>query len=195
MSQDNQAGLIGGGGGAGGQSWVRDRPIHVAVPEARTQKSPAWVEPHEEEAARKVVNEAFKISSKGRDFEFNPCGYMIAVKIYMRPEEIKTIKRDDGTTETLWLAPEISAEDKYRSCVGLVLAMGEQCYQGRRADGTPMYPNGPWVRIGDWATFARNQCIRLDYRGVAMALLTDDSVLGVITDPADITPEHKSYVI
>lgn len=188
------------------KAWIQDKPIHTvgvqapipvpnAVPDARIQKSSAWVEPHEEDAARKLVNESFKIASKGKDFEFNPCGYMIAVKIYMRPEEIKQVDMPDGSKKTLWLPDSITAEDKYRSCVGLVLAVGEQAYQGRRADGTPMYPNGPWVRCGDWAVFARANCMRMDYRGVALAILTDDSILGVVTDPADITPQHQTYLV
>ena len=170
----------------GGGAWIKDKPIHAVV-----NSKTSFIEPHEEEEAKRIVNEAFKIASKGRDFNFRPCGYMIAVRIYMRPEEITTITRDDGTTATLWRPDSVSAEDKYRSCTGVVMAVGPQAYQGRRADGSPLYPGGSWVNVGDIVCFARNACMRMDYRGVALAILTDDSVIATLEDPEDITPEHQ----
>lgn len=152
----------------------------------------SFIEPHEHLEAQKVVAEAFKHASGGRDFEFRPAGYMVCVKIYIRPEEIKTIDTPEGK-KTLYL-PEVSrAEDKFTSSMGLVMALGPQAYKGQRADGTQLYPV-PYAAVGDLVLFPRGECYYVTYRGVALALIPDDRVLATITDFTDVatgSPEYK----
>jgi len=110
-----------------------------------------------------------------------PAGYLVAVKIYIRPEELKTIKREDGTEVTLYLPDTVRAEDKYSSVSALVCAVGPEAYQGEKFERS-----GPWCKVGDWILIPRYESTMVSYRGVAMALLPDDRVMAVITGPDDV---------
>ena len=105
----------------------------------------------------------------------------MALKIYVRAEELKTIKRDDGTEATIYLPDIVRAEDKFQSCAALVCAMGPEAYQGDKYKDS-----GPWCKVGDWVMIPRYEATALSYRGVAMALLPDDRILAVIADPTDV---------
>jgi co-chaperonin GroES (HSP10) len=105
----------------------------------------------------------------------------VAVKIYIRPEELKTIKKEDGTEVTLYLPDTVRAEDKFSSVSALVCAVGPEAYQGEKFERS-----GPWCKVGDWILIPRYESTMVSYRGVAMALLRDDSVMAVITGPEDV---------
>lgn len=138
------------------------------------------IEPHEEQLAKDLVDMQFR-QMTGKPFDMRPAGYLVALKIYIRPEELKTIKRDDGTEATIYLPDVVRAEDKFQSCAALVCAMGPEAYQGEK-----FKDSGPWCKIGDWVMIPRYEATALSYRGVAMALLPDDRILAVIADPTDV---------
>ena len=138
------------------------------------------IEPHEEELAKNLINDHF-VEMTGKPFDMRPAGYLIAVKIYVRPEELKTIKQDDGTEVTLYLPDTVRAEDKYSSVSALVCGIGPEAYQGEKFERS-----GPWCKVGDWILIPRYESTMVSYRGVAMALLPDDRVMAVITGPEDV---------
>lgn len=138
------------------------------------------IEPHEEQEAKELINQHF-IDMTGRPFDMRPAGYLVAVKIYVRPEELKTIKQDDGTEVTLYLPDTVRAEDKYSSVSALVCAVGPEAYQGDKFERS-----GPWCKVGDWILIPRYESTMVSYRGVAMALLPDDRVMAVIAGPEDV---------
>lgn len=138
------------------------------------------IEPHEEELARQFIDEQF-IEMTGQSFDMRPAGYLVAVKIYIRPEELKTIKKEDGTEVTLYLPDTVRAEDKYSSVSALVCAVGPEAYQGEKFERS-----GPWCKVGDWILIPRYESTMVSYRGVAVALLPDDRVMAVITGPEDV---------
>lgn len=138
------------------------------------------IEPHEEAEAKELINQHF-IEMTGRPFDMRPAGYLVAVKIYVRPEELKTITQDDGTEVTLYLPDTVRAEDKYSSVSALVCAVGPEAYQGEKFERS-----GPWCKVGDWILIPRYESTMVSYRGVAMALLPDDRVMAVITGPEDV---------
>jgi co-chaperonin GroES (HSP10) len=138
------------------------------------------IEPHEEELAKQFIDEQFT-EMTGQPFDMRPAGYLVAVKIYIRPEELKTIKREDGTEVTLYLPDTVRAEDKYSSVSALVCAVGPEAYQGEKFERS-----GPWCKVGDWILIPRYESTMVSYRGVAMALLPDDRVMAVITGPDDV---------
>ena len=140
----------------------------------------SFIEPHEDEEAEAFIQRQF-LEMTGQAFDMKPAGYLIALKIYVRPEELKTITRDDGTEATLYLPDIVRAEDKYQSCAALVCAMGPEAYQGEK-----FRDSGPWCKVGDWVMIPRYEATALSFRGVAMALLPDDRVLAVIKDPTDV---------
>ena len=138
------------------------------------------IEPHEEELAKQFIDEQF-VEMTGQPFDMRPAGYLVAVKIYIRPEELKTIKKEDGTEVTLYLPDTVRAEDKYSSVSALVCAVGPEAYQGEKFERS-----GPWCKVGDWILIPRYESTMVSYRGVAMALLPDDRVMAVITGPEDV---------
>ena len=138
------------------------------------------IEAHEEEEAKALIDQHF-VEMTGRPFDMRPAGYLVAVKIYVRPEELKTIKQDDGTEVTLYLPDTVRAEDKYSSVSALVCAVGPEAYQGEKFERS-----GPWCKVGDWILIPRYESTMVSYRGVAMALLPDDRVMAVIAGPEDV---------
>ena len=138
------------------------------------------IEEHEEAEAKALIDQHF-IEMTGKPFDMRPAGYLVAVKIYVRPEELKTIKQDDGTEVTLYLPDTVRAEDKYSSVSAWVCAVGPEAYQGEKFERS-----GPWCKPGDWILIPRYESTMVSYRGVAMALLPDDRVMAVITGPEDV---------
>lgn len=138
------------------------------------------IEPHEEELAKQFIDEQF-MEMTGQPFDMRPAGYLVAVKIYIRPEELRTIKKEDGTEVTLYLPDTVRAEDKFSSVSALVCAVGPEAYQGEKFERS-----GPWCKVGDWILIPRYESTMVSYRGVAMALLPDDRVMAVITGPEDV---------
>jgi len=138
------------------------------------------IEPHEEELAQEFIDQQF-IEMTGQPFDMRPAGYLVAVKIYIRPEELKTIKKEDGTEVTLYLPDTVRAEDKYSSVSALVCAVGPEAYQGEKFERS-----GPWCKVGDWILIPRYESTMVSYRGVAVALLPDDRVMAVISGPEDV---------
>lgn len=149
----------------------------------------SYIEEHEEAEAIKVVSDQFK-EITGKAELPRPCGYKIAVKIYIRPEEIKTIKGDDGVERTLWLPNQSRDSDKWTNCVGLVVGVGPQAYKGKNPDGTDKYPEGPWCKVGDFVIFPRYESQVFMWRGVAMMNINDDVVQMVVSDPRDVVSGH-----
>lgn len=138
------------------------------------------IEPHEEELAKQFIDEQF-VEMTGQPFDMRPAGYLVAVKIYIRPEELKTIKKEDGSEVTLYLPDTVRAEDKYSSVSALVCAVGPEAYQGEKFERS-----GPWCKVGDWILIPRYESTMVSYRGVAVALLPDDRVMAVISGPEDV---------
>ena len=146
-----------------------------------------YVEENEVKEATDLINKQF-VEMTGKPFGFRPAGYMIATKVWVRPEESKIITRDDGSKVTFW-NPEVSRnEDKLSSVAALVCAVGPQAYTGENSDGTDRFPAGPWCRVGDWVVIPRQNSFLCQYNGIAMAILPDDKIIGVIQDPKDVTP-------
>ena len=63
-----------------------------------------YVEEHEVKDAQKLIDDQF-IELTGKKFGFRPAGYYIAVKIYVRADELSIIDMPDGSKKTLWTAP------------------------------------------------------------------------------------------
>ena len=151
------------------------------------KKALAYVEEHEADEAKALIDKQFT-ELTGSPFDYRTAGYLITCKIWIRPEEAREITRDDGTKATLWL-PEISREqDKLTSVAALVVDRGPVAYKGEDRHGVPRYPIGPWCRVGDWIMIPRQSSFLFQYKGVAMATLTDDKVMGILKDPRDVSP-------
>lgn len=155
---------------------------HMAVV---PQETLSFIEPHERSTAQSLIDQQF-VALCGKKFTGRPCGYMAVIKIYVRPDELKTIKNAEGNDVTLYLPDVATAEDRFQSCVGLVVAIGPGAFKNK--DGTNRYHGPEPYTVGDFVMFPRSDIIRVDYRGIALGLMTDDKGLMVIDDPADYTP-------
>jgi chaperonin GroES len=89
------------------------------------------------------------------------------------------------TTKGIVLAETTLERQQVASQVGLVMAMGPQCYKDKER-----YPEGPWCKEKDWVMFARYAGSRIKIDGGEMRLLNDDEVLATIDSPEDILHEY-----
>ena len=105
----------------------------------------------------------------------NPTGWRMLVLPF---------KMKDKTKGGLLLAEDTLERQQVASQVGLVLAMGPQCYKDKER-----YPEGPWCKVNDWVMFARYAGSRIKIDGGEIRLLNDDEVLATIDSPEDILHE------
>lgn len=156
----------------------------------------SFIEPHEEADAKVLINKLLG---------FEPprvCGWQMAVKIYIRPSEISEFIDENGNKKALYLPDSISAHDKFKNCVALVVSQGPECYTGprfqehwtlraiRKIFGRCMKPSlkQPRCKVGDWVVFPRNGGgYQINYRGYAMQIINDDMVGMVVEDPTWVT--------
>lgn len=141
------------------------------------------------EATREIT--AHLIETTGfADFELpHATGYHMWVKLYTRPEDIVQLKDDAGNAlldefgkpRALILPKSVTTNDKWSSCVALVVQQGPDCYTGKRFEHS-----GPWCRVGDWIVIPRNEGIQVSYRGIPMQLIPDDRAMSIIKDPTHV---------
>ena len=93
-------------------------------------------------------------------------------------------KMNEKTKGGLHLAETTLEKQQVGSQVGLVMAMGPDCYKDKER-----YPDGPWCKEKDWVMFARYAGSRIKIDGGEMRLLNDDEVLATIDSPEDILHE------
>lgn len=141
----------------------------------------SFINKNEEEEAKKLIT---------KSLGFEPprtCGYQVTLKLYVRDEDEKYFFYDkDGKkiTSSILTPDTAKALDRYKTCVGLVVAMGPDCYQGERFKHT-----GPWCRVGDFVVYPRHEGTQLYYRGTLMHVVNDDKIFWVISDPSYVTKE------
>ena len=103
-----------------------------------------------------------------------PTGWRLLVLPFKMKEKTKGgIIMSDVTIERQQVASQC----------GLVVALGDQCYDKER------YPEGPWCKKGDWVVFARYAGSRIKMDGGEIRLLNDDEVLATVENPEDIFHE------
>jgi chaperonin GroES len=93
-------------------------------------------------------------------------------------------KMKETTKGGIVLAETTLERQQVASQVGLVMAMGPQCYKDKER-----YPEGPWCKEKDWIMFARYAGSRIKIDGGEMRLINDDEVLATIDSPEDILHE------
>lgn len=144
----------------------------------------SFIETDEEQLAKEYIE---------KHLGFPPprtAGYHMAVKIYVREEDVHQLKDDSGNPlldssgkpMSIYLPAAVTAGDKWRSCVALVVAQGPESYKGSRFE-----KSGPWCKVGDWVVIPRNEGTQISYRGIPMQIIPDDRVLAIIEDPNYVT--------
>jgi chaperonin GroES len=125
-----------------------------------------------------------------------PDNELVGVKKSEEKEEIKLpkptgwrllvlpFKMKEKTKGGIVLAETTLERQQVASQVGLVMAMGPDCYKDKER-----YSDGPWCKVNDWVMFARYAGSRVKIEGGEMRLLNDDEVLATIDSPEDILHE------
>ena len=93
-------------------------------------------------------------------------------------------KMNEKTKGGVLLQQETIERQQVGSNCGMVLKMGDQCYDKER------YPEGPWCKKGDWVIFARYAGSRIQIDGGEVRLLNDDEILATIENPEDIFHQY-----
>lgn len=133
------------------------------------------IEDFEEQEAKECVEKHLGFSP------FGAFSKQLAVKIYVRPDELSTFTTDEGKVVSLYLPPTISAHDKFRNCTALVIDVAKDCYIGDEYQ-----ESGPYCKVGDWIMMPRNVGTQINYRGVPVQIIPEDSFYCVIEDPTHI---------
>jgi chaperonin GroES len=125
-----------------------------------------------------------------------PDNELVGVKKSEEKEEIKLpkptgwrllvlpFKMKEKTKGGIVLAETTLERQQVASQVGLVMAMGPDCYKDKER-----YSDGPWCKVNDWVMFARYAGSRVKIEGGEMRMLNDDEVLATIDSPEDILHE------
>lgn len=161
-------------------------PIESSPPPPVRQHNLSFVEDSEQIQAQSVIDNELREFTKCSDF---PEGvtfreharltrYFCAVRIHIREEDMGEKVRDDGSKYKIYLPDSVRAEDKYQSCVGLVISLGPQAFQDKEGN-----PRGCSYRVGDWIVFPRTDIMRMDFCGLALGIMTDDRAVVVTDDP------------
>ena len=101
-----------------------------------------------------------------------PVGYRLLVRPYSGPKKTKG---------GLWLSDATQETIQMTTVCGLVLKMGDLCYQDK-----DKFSKGPWCKLNEWVIFSRYAGSRFKIDGGEVRILNDDEVIANITDPNDI---------
>ena len=101
-----------------------------------------------------------------------PTGYRILVLPYAGPKKTKG---------GLWLSDTTQETIQMTTVCGLVLKMGDLCYQDK-----DKFPKGAWCKLNSWVIFSRYAGSRFKIDGGEVRILNDDEIIANITDPNDI---------
>lgn len=137
-----------------------------------TKSNLSYIETHEEKEAVDLIQSYLGFEPP------HVCGWYLGVVLYIPEKAVNA----DGTESIIHKAEVTQHLDRFRTCVGLVVYQGPECYKGDRYKHS-----GPWCKIGDWVVIPRAEGLQINYRGRSMHLLPDDKVLAVVPDPKFVT--------
>ena len=136
------------------------------------KRTEALLEAYKSEEEVKTVLDPKAIKKSTLDSLPTPTGYRLLVLPYAGPKKTKGgVWLSDTTQETIQMT----------SVCGLVLKMGDLCYQDKEK-----FPKGPWCKLNNWIIFSRYAGSRFKIDGGEVRILNDDEVIANITDPNDI---------
>jgi len=149
-------------------------------------KTLSYIEPHESALAEELIIKELGFEPP------RPCGYQILVKIYTRPEDYKELITETGEKKMLYLPEAYGQQDKWSSCVALVVRLGPTAYKTghhRRNNSDSTQAGEPlvWCQPGDFVIIPRHEGTMFTYKKVPFMTLPDDRILNVVQDPQDVS--------
>jgi hypothetical protein len=106
-------------------------------------------------------------------------GNYVLLGVYERPEKLKPIKRDDGTTASLFIPDKTRQEDQYQGKAALVLKKGPSAFI---SDANYDF-KGQTVDVGDWVAIFVSDGRKVVVNGQLCRLVEDHHIRMKISAP------------
>ena len=100
----------------------------------------------------------------------------IGKKVLVKPVERKTQSKGG-----IYLSEKTQETIQMTTVVGLVVKMGDLCYQDKTK-----FPTGPWCKEGQFIVYGRYAGARFKTKYGEHRILNDDEIIGTINKPEDI---------
>ena len=136
------------------------------------KRTEALLDAYKSEEVVKTVLDPKAIKQSTLDSLPTPTGYRLLVLPYAGPKKTKG---------GLWLSDTTQETIQMTTVCGLVLKMGDLCYQDK-----DKFPKGAWCKLNTWVIFSRYAGSRFKIDGGEVRILNDDEIIANITDPNDI---------
>ena len=136
------------------------------------KRTEALLDAYKSEEEVKTVLDPKAIKQSTLDSLPTPTGYRLLVLPYAGPKKTKG---------GLWLSDTTQETIQMTTVCGLVLKMGDLCYQYK-----DKFPKGAWCKLNSWVIFSRYAGSRFKIDGGEVRILNDDEIIANITDPNDI---------
>ena len=133
---------------------ISDEDLAAANAAVEDMRMPKLVEPTKEEKARQLPT---------------PKGWRILIAI---PEV------EERTAGGIIKADTTKQIEQTSTVIGLVLAMGDQCYNDEDRFGPE-----PWCKEGDFVLIGAYKGVRFNIHGKEFRIINDDTVQAVVDDP------------
>ena len=101
-----------------------------------------------------------------------PVGYRLLIRPYQPKAKTKG---------GLYLTEKTLETQQMTTVVGLVVKMGDLCYQDKEK-----FPTGPWCQEGQFIVYGRYAGARFKTKYGEHRILNDDEIIGTINKPEDI---------
>ena len=113
-----------------------------------------------------------------KESSFVPSGfYMVVIPVPVKEET------SDG-----FVIPDKTQDDMLTLfTLGKVVSMGEECYDKKIVKGYQ-----PWCKEGDYIIFHKHRGTRLEINGVQILIMSDDTPLGTVKNPEEISKDYIS---
>jgi|TARA_B100000902_G_scaffold174847_1_gene168615 co-chaperonin GroES (HSP10) len=136
------------------------------------KRTEALLNAYKSEEEVKTVLDPKAIKKSTLDSLPTPTGYRLLVLPYAGPKKTKG---------GLWLSDTTQETIQMTTVCGLVLKMGDLCYQDK-----DKFSKGPWCKLNEWVIFSRYAGSRFKIDGGEVRILNDDEIIANIKDPNDI---------
>jgi co-chaperonin GroES (HSP10) len=114
---------------------------------------------------------------------------VFAGKIFKYHVVVMPMMAPDKTSGGIILASESQDYNEHQNRVGIVVEVGPSCYKASKFKQLGIGPKD-FPKRGDWVLYGQYTPMKVEQKGVKLAIMNDDDLLGVIDDPADF----KAYI-
>tara|TARA_R110000744_G_scaffold113508_1_gene212630 strand:- start:490 stop:921 length:432 start_codon:yes stop_codon:yes gene_type:complete len=133
---------------------------------------PNYIEDETISSEEDIIPKGPKQTKEYLDMIPNPVGYRMLIRPYSGPKKTKGgIALSDKTLETIEMT----------TVVGLVVKMGDLCYQDK-----DKFPKGPWCKEGQFIIYGRYAGARFKTKFGEHRIINDDEIIGTIAKPEDV---------